>query len=417
MSFTYRVARKYLWAKRETGFISMIASISIVGVALGTAALIMTLSIVSGFEREMRAKFIGMDAHIRVKTFEGTEMISPTGHVLDVIRAMPELTGVSPYLEKEAMIRSGRATDGVMVKGIDPDRVGSVLELERDIVESSREAKIDLRRIPGDSLREKLGGILIGKKLATRLKAGLGDKVTLFSMRGTFAFLEQPRVRQFIVTGIYRSGLSEYDNVMVYIDLEEAQKLFQTGDHFHGYEIKLTSLDKAEEVSRRLNERLGYPYYVRTWFDLHRNLFVWLETNNFLMMLIFGLIILVAAFNIVGTIFMIVIEKTKDIGVLKAMGARPRVIRNIFLVEGLMIGVGGAALGSLLAWVLLMIQLKFRVLSLSSDVYFMDAVPVEIRWQFFLPIALASIALCMLASWLPSVKASRLHPVDAIRYE
>ncbi len=413
MNITYRIARKYLWARRKTGFISVIASISVAGVTLGTAALIMTLCIVSGFERDMRAKFVGFDAHLRVKTFDGTELISPDSRVGEWIRAMPEVTGMSPYIEKEAMIRSSRSTDGVVVKGVDEDRVDSVLDLSKDVIQTRGARKIDLRR---DSA-SVLGGILIGQKLADKLHVQIGDKLTLFSMKSPFAFIEQPRVRQFTLTGIYRSGLAEYDNVMVYVDLAEAQNLFNMGPRFHGFEIRLQSLDQATSVADVLGRRLGYPYYVRTWFDAHRNLFGWLETNNFLMMLIFSLIIMVAAFNIVGTIFMIVIEKTKDIGVLKAMGARPVSIRNIFMLEGLLIGACGALAGSALAWLLLTIQQEFKVISLSSDVYFMDAVPVEIRLVYFIPIMAAAIAMCVLASWLPSLKASRLNPVDAIRYE
>lgn len=412
MNVTYRIARKYLWARRKTGFISIIALISVAGVALGTAALIMTLCIVSGFEREMRAKFIGFDAHVRVKTFEGTELIPADAKVGEYIWAIPQVIGLAPYIEKEAMIRSSHATDGVMVKGVDEDRVDSVLDLRKDVILSKTEKKIDLRRT--DST---LGGILIGKKLADKLQAGIGDRLTLFSMKSPFAFVEQPRVRQFTVTGIYRSGLAEYDNVMVYVDLGEAQKLFNYGAHFHGYEVRLQQLEQAADVADVLGRRLGYPYYIRTWFDAHRNLFGWLETNNFLMMTIFSLIIMVAAFNIIGTIFMIVIEKTKDIGVLKAMGARPVSIRNIFMIEGVLIGAIGSIGGALLAWILLLLQKEFKIISLSSDVYFMDAVPVEIRWMYFIPIVFAATAMCVMASWLPSVKASRLNPVDAIRYE
>ena len=413
MHYPFFIAKKYLWAKRKTGFISVIAYISIAGVALGTAALIITLSIISGFERELRSKFITFDSHIRIKTFEGTPMISDYRELESKIQQIPQVVGVSPYVEKEAMVRSKRATDGVIVKGIDQDAVDRALGIRRDVIETISELKIDLRRKDSQSLP----GVLIGKKLADKLFVGIGDKITVFSLQNTLAFIQQPKVGQFIVTGIYRSGLSEYDNVYVYIDLLEAQKIFDFGRSVTGIEMRLTNLFDAQNVAKEISEQLGYPYYVRTWLDIHRNLFGWLETNNFVMVIIFTLIIMVAAFNIIGTLFMIVIEKTKDIGILKSMGASRTVIKRIFVMEGFLIGIMGSAIGNILALVLCWLQLKFRLISLNSDVYFMDTVPIELRWYYFLIISLFAVALCVGATVFPAYKAAKLDAVEAIRYE
>lgn len=414
MNYTWMVAQRYLRSKRKTGFISVIAYISIAGVALGAAALIVTLCIISGFETEMKARFVSFDAHVRVKTFEGTPPIGARGEVESRLKALPHVVGVSPYVEKEAMIRSKRATDGIIVKGIDPSAAADVLNLGKDIVESAGQA--GLRSIRRDS-SGRPAGILIGRKLADKLYVGLGDRLTLFSLRGTLSFIQQPKVRQFTVAGIYRSGLAEYDNVYVYVDLPEAQQLFDYGESITGFELKLDDINQAGPVAREISADFGYPYYSRTWLDLHRNLFGWLETNNLVMMIIFGLIILVAAFNIIGTLFMIVVEKTKDIGVLRSLGARIDDIRRIFLVEGGLIGLYGAAIGAALAWTLCMVQKQFKVIGLNSDIYFMDAVPVEIRWHYFAVIMVLAIGLCVAAAVWPSLRAARLDPVEAIRYE
>lgn len=413
MYYSLFVAKRYLWAKRKTGFISVIAYISIAGVALGTAALIVTLSIISGFERELRSKFITFDSHIRIKTFEGTPMISDYEDLELKIGQIPQIVGMSPYIEKEAMVRSKRGTDGVIIKGIDQDVVDRALDIRRDVIESKNEKKIDLKRNDPNSLP----GVLIGKKLADKLFVEIGDKLTVFSLQNTLAFIQQPKVGQFIVTGIYRSGLSEYDNVYVYVDIHEAQRVFDFGSSVTGVEMRLSDLFAAQDVAKELGQLLGYPYYVRTWLDIHRNLFGWLETNNFVMVIIFTLIIMVAAFNIIGTLFMIVLEKTKDIGILKSMGASPKAIRRIFVMEGLLIGIMGSFIGNILALALCWLQLKFRVISLNSDVYFMDTVPIELQWYYFLIISSLAIILCVGATVFPSYKAAKLDAVDAIRYE
>ncbi len=413
MYYPFFIAKKFLWAKRKTGFISVIAYISIAGVALGTAALIVTLAIISGFERELRAKFITFDSHIRVKTFEGTPPISDFPELASKISILPEITGFSPYIEKEAMIRSKRTTDGVIIKGIDQDLVDRALDIRKDVIDYRNDLKIDLRRKD----RTTLPGVLIGKKLADKLFVSVGDKITIFSLQNTLAFIKQPKVGQFLVTGIYRSGLSEYDNVLVYMDLAEAQKLFDFGQAVTGVEMRLRDLFAAPDVAKELGRLLGYPYYVRTWQDIHRNLFGWLETNNFIMMIIFTLIIMVAAFNIIGTLFMIVIEKTKDIGILKSMGAAQKRIRDIFVMEGVLIGLIGAGIGNVLALVLCWLQMKFKIISLNSDVYFMDTVPIELRWYHFAVISGFAVILCVSATLFPSYKAARLDAVNAIRYE
>lgn len=421
MKLTLYIARKYLWTKRKTGFISVIAWISVAGVALGTAALALTLCIITGFEKELRSRFISFDSHIRVKTLDEGGYIQHPDKIAEKIVRYSEVIAVSPYLQKEGMIRSRNRSEGVIVKGIRPRVAEQVLAIRKNIIDSTIHGALWLEKAvwpdTGGLVKNEWPGILIGKKLADKLSVGIGDKVAVFSLQQPTAFVRQPKVRQFRVTGIYRSGLAEYDHVLVYIDLPVAQEFFETGEGVSGFEIRTKDLYAAEPLANALSHDLGFPYFVRTWFDLHRNLFAWLENNNFIMTIIFSLIILVAAFNIIGTLFMIVLEKTRDIGILRSMGARAADIRRIFLLEGFWIGLLGSVIGIAVALTLAFIQLQWQVLSLKSDVYFMDAVPIQLHPVYFLSAGAFSIGLCVLAALIPAIRASRLNPVEAIRYE
>ncbi len=414
MNFTWFIARRYLWSKHKTRFISVISSIAMSGVAIGTAALIITLCIMAGFKNSLQEKFIGFDAHLRLKTFEESGLINNYRETESQLRSIEGVNNISPYIEKEAMIRSSFATDGVLIKGVLANKADSVLAISKHIVALADTVKgFGLQKRHDKNLPE----ILIGQKLAERLKVKVGDKVTVFILQSTLAFVQQPTVRQFKVAYIYRSGLAEYDNVLAYIHLEEAQTLFQYGDCISGFEISVKSLDETNAVSKDINSKFTYPLYCKTWQENHRNLFGWLESNNFVMFIIFSLILMVAAFNTIGTLFIIVIEKTKEIGILKAMGATKGTVRQIFLRNGIWIGVIGALGGSALALFLCWIQLEFRIISLKSDVYFMDTVPIELHWYYFVLVSVVSIFLCAAAALIPARRAASLDPAQAIRYE
>lgn len=409
--FSFFISRRYLTAKKKTGFISVISYISIAGVAIGTAALIITFAVISGFELEMKNKYIGFDSHIRVRTYMDAGMDNVT-EIDEKIRRMDHVIASSPYIEKEGMIRSRKVTDGVFVKGIDEDRVISVLNIGKELVRS-KSGRVDVRKDGED----RLPGIVIGEKLSKKLKVDLGDRATVFSLSRGPAIIEQPRVKQFEVTGIYRSGMAQYDDIYVYVDLAETQNLFNMQGRVSGIEVRLDDVSLAEEISAEMEETLGYPYFPRSWFELHRNIFGWLKTNNLILTIIFSFIIIVAAFNIIGTLIMIVIEKKRDIGILKAMGASSREIVRIFVLEGLFIGVSGAAAGSLIAFGLTYLQAEFKIISLSSEVYFMDSVPILMDATHYLLISVFSVFLCVLATVYPARKAASLQPVDAIRFE
>jgi lipoprotein-releasing system permease protein len=408
MSFEYFVARRYLRAKRQTGFISLITYISIGGVTIGVAALIIVLSVMNGFETQVRDRIIGADAHIRIDTFHN-EGIEDWRGLIAKIRDIPHIIGISPYIMEKGMIRCGKETEGVIIRGIDPTTVGEVSDLPKNIVYGS----LDLG-VPDSG---GLPGIVVGKYLADRLIAVRGDTILLFSAAGFTSTLSQPLVKVFRLSGIFETGLYEFDDAFAYVSIESAQKLFLMDHKVNGVEIKLDDLWAAPDVKHVLEATLGYPYYIRTWMEMRRNLFSWMKVEKWVWFILLSLIIMVAAFNIISTLIMVVLEKKKEIGILKSMGATSKAISRIFTIQGLIVGVVGAALGTIIGWLVCYIQIKYKVFTLPADIYFLDWLPVQMQLMDFVAIDVVAVLLSFLAAVYPARKASKLDPVEAIRYE
>jgi lipoprotein-releasing system permease protein len=311
---------------------------------------------------------------------------------------------VAPFVAREALIRSKEGVDGILLKGVDPLRDNSTTR--RYLVAG----KYDLDKEQGG-----LAKLVLGKKLAAKLSIDVGDRVTVF---GISRLMEQgqARVMRFRVTGLYESGMAEYDDVYAFTDMSDAQTLFQLDDAVTGYDLLLTHVDSASAVAGEVQDLLGYPHYGRTVFETYRNLFSWIDLQKRPVPIILGLIIIVATVNIIGTLLMMVLDKTREIGVLAAMGASPWGITRIFVRQGMTIGVAGTALGNALAFALCYAQMEFRFLSLPSDIYFMTSVPILLRPEYFLVVSGATLLLCLASSLLPARLASRLHPVSAIRF-
>ncbi|MFH1861842.1 MAG: lipoprotein-releasing ABC transporter permease subunit, partial [bacterium] len=404
------IATRYLRSKRRTGFISLIGYISIAGVTIGVAALIIVLSVMNGFETEVRQRIIGADAHIRLGTYHETGIANWEG-IAEKIRDLDHITGISPYIMEKGMIREGNQTEGVIVRGIDPTTVAEVSDLPQQITYGG--LHLERRDVTG---KDNLPGIVLGRFLADRLYATLGDTVILFSPGAAGPF-SQPRAKQFHVAGIFTTGLYEYDDVFAYIAIPEAQDLFRLLDKVTGLDIKLDDLEKAAQVKEAILERLGHPYFPRTWFEMHRNLFSWMKIEKWMTFIMLSLIIVVAAFNIISSLTMVVMEKKKDIGILKSMGATKAGIRRIFLYEGLIVGGLGTFLGTLLGWGLCSLQQEYHFFALPPDVYFLSELPILMQVSDFIIIAFAAVSLCLLASIYPAYQAASLVPVEAIRYE
>jgi lipoprotein-releasing system permease protein len=404
MSYTSLIARRYLQSKQNDGFVSFVTTIGILGVALGTATLIIALSVLGGFEREITDKVVGFTSHVQVQGYQNLPLRGYEENTRRIQDSIPMVRSVSPYVSKEALIRSREGVDGILLKGMDPLNDNSATR--RYMVAG----QYDISKKEGS-----LPKIVLGMRLASKLGVDVGDKVTVFGI-GRMVEQGQYKVMQFNVSGLYESGMTEYDDVYAFTSLVDAQRLFQMGDAVSGYDILVTQVDSAGAVAEQVQDLLGYPHYARTVFQTYRNIFSWIDLQKKPVPLILGLIIAVATVNVIGTLLMMVLSKTKDIGVLMTLGATRTGIMKIFLRQGLTIAFTGTAFGNLLALGLCVAQLRFHFFSLPSDIYFMSSVPILLRPEYFLFVSAITIALCFLSSVIPARLASRLHPVNALKF-
>ncbi len=373
------------------------------GIALGTAALIISLSILAGFEKEIKDKVVAFVTHIQVHGFND-EPIPYTESKLSAIQSEVQgIQSISPYVARQGMIRSKSAVDGIYIKGIDPEREHTLLE--RYIVSGKFLTQ-------GDNSNKEL---VLGKKLATKLNVGIGDSVVVFGISRQDAQIT-PRVMKLAVTGIYESGMAEYDDIYAFTRLENAQRLFDLQGKISGYDVMVKNTESTEQITENLNQHLGFPHIARSMYHLYRNLFSWIELQKRLSPVLLFLIIIVATINILGTLLMFVVEKVKAIGVLTTLGATSRNLQNIFFYQGVIISLIGIGLGNILGWAICFIQKEFNILSLPSDIYFMNSVPIELSLTNFLLVSVVAFILSILTTYLPSRIATQVDAVKAIRF-
>ena len=409
MKFEFSIAKRYLYQKRKIGFITLITYFSIIGLILGTSALETTLSILNGFDEEYKERIIEFESHIQVVTYHnrGTKDYK---QIEKLLRETPGIINMSPYLEKECLLRKGRgAAEGIIAKGVDEEKFSSVVDVEGII----KEGKYELKKQDG----EKHPGIIIGINMAEKMNISLGDIVILMSPQRFSQGFSQPVIKLFKVKGIFNSGLFEYDDTYVYIPLRSAQELFMMKGIITGVAARLEHRELADEVCDAINDKIYYPHYAQTWFDVHYMIFRWMDTMNLPVLLIFGMIALVGIFNLISTLVMIVVEKKRDIGILKSMGASRNSIMKIFLYEGIIIGGLGVGIGSALGFGLCWLEDTYKFFSLNKDIYLVNYLPVSMRFSDFLLIASIALFLCIAATVYPAWKASKLMPSDAIRNE
>jgi len=409
MNVSLWIAARYLRTRRHSGFITLLTGISIGGVALGVTALLTVLAVMNGFENEIQSRIAGTDAHVVLLGADAAGISNPEP-VVERLRREPGVVGVAPFTYVKAMVFREGLTEGMVVKGVDLGR-------EREVTTIGRHIQPPLDSIP-ERTASGLPGIVLGSELAARLGARVGSPVVLATLSGApqSALGFAPRLRQFELVGVFTSGLYTYDSSFGFIAIPSAQEFFQLGSGVTGIEVRLADMFDAPRASGALLRAADRrDLRVNNWIELNRNLFTWMKLEKTVMFLILALIVLVAAFNIVSTLFMVVLEKRRDIGVLKSMGADGPMVLRIFLVEGLLIGGIGTLLGAAFGGILIGLLQRYPFVRLPGDVYFIERLPVRPEAGDFAAVIAAALALCAVAALYPAWRASRLDPVDAIR--
>ncbi len=404
MNFKFFIAKRYLFSGSDSKFISFITYISILGVTLGVAALIITISILNGFEKEIRDKVSGLVSHIQISSFTPDGLRDYRSAIETIKDSISGITGISPIVQKEAVIRFKSNVEGILLKGI-------IIETDLSTARN-RILKGEFNLSDIDSTFSRL---MIGDKLAKKMNIDTGSKLIVFGLNGIPSPVNPPKIKQFIVSGIYETGLREFDDLIIYTNLKTAQKLFELNDNVTGIEMTLDSIDKVESVVAKIKKDIGYPYYPKSLFKIFKPIFTWVELQKAPTPIILGLIIIVATFNIVGTLLMLVLEKTQSIGTLKSLGAGNGQIMKIFLYDGLIIGITGIILGNILGLGLCFLELKYKLFSLP-EIYYLKSVPIQIQPEYVILISLITLILTFIATLIPSYLASRLDPVKSLRF-
>jgi len=408
MNTEFFIAKRYLFSKRKISFITVISAISVIGVTIGVAAMIIVLSVFNGFHNKVTSILIGFDPHIRIESNNGSKMENYE-NVLGKVKELG-VSNSSAYTLNKGMLTKKNSNKVTFIKGVDEENIDKVSGVKRLV----RLGEFNLKN-DGD-----FGGIVLGLGLADQLRSHIGDTITILSPIGLEYSLTQfvePITKEFVVTGIYDSENREYDSKYAYISISNAQYLFKLGDAVSGIEIRLNDINNSEEVKKNLQTNLGEKYNVLTWYDLHLDFYSILKIERWVAFIILSLIIAVASFNILGSLTMTVIEKKRDIGILKAMGASDNTITRIFLFEGLVVGLIGMFAGSFLGAGVVLAQKYFEFYKLDSTIFSVTALPVMIDLTDFIFVPLAALVLCFLASLYPARRAAKLNPVESIRWE
>lgn len=423
MSYELFIARRYLRSKKHAGFISAITYMATGGVILGVAALIIMLSVLNGFAGEVRARLVGMNAHVKIDRHLG-ELMRDYREVMKLLDKFSGIEAVAPVIESKMIIAKNdkeSGIDGVFVWGVDPATFAQVSDLSQHLYDV--EQGMVLGEVPGF----KYPGIILGEQVSRRFRAGPGDDIILMTLQDKkfddvlsgvasgIGFI--PKFNRFFVTDTFESGMWQYDDGFAFISLADAQAIlgFEEGEVTHIH-LKLTDINRATQLRQQLDDEIGYPYRFTDWTQLFPEIFRWMELEKWIGFIALSLIVVVAAFNITSILVMSILIKTSEIGILKTMGATVKGIRRIFVYQGLVIGVIGTVMGNLIGFALCYAQQRFALISLPGDVYWINSLPVDMQVLDFLAVAAMSLGICLLASLYPARKASSLMPVEAIRY-
>jgi lipoprotein-releasing system permease protein len=407
------VGLRYTHSRRRTHFISFISMTSMLGIALGVTALITVLSVMNGFEKELRDRILGMASHATVTTYAGS--LEDWQSLVQILEDQPSILAMAPYVQGESMLSKGTRVSGALIRGVLPEMEGGV----SDVVSHINGGDLE-------KLVEGEYGIILGSELAVALGAGIGDLVTVVSPQVTIGPTGiLPRLRRFTVVGIFEVGMYEYDRGVALVHIKDAARLFKLDDNVTGLRLKLEDIYDAPGLARRLSAQLQGDYRIEDWTRQHANFFRAVKTEKRVMFIILTLIVAVAAFNIVSTLIMVVTDKRSDIAILRTLGTSPGSIMTIFIIQGVVIGILGTALGVAggvglalnVETIVPAIENLFNVEFLAADVYYISTVPSELHWKDVWVMASMAMGLCLLATLYPAWRAARTHPAEALRYE
>lgn len=410
MSYERFIAKRYLLSKHKINFITIISLISITGITLGVAALIVVLSVFNGFGSLVTSFLMNFDPHLRVEYKIDTKQ-KDFGDFVNIIKRTPDIKFFAPFVSGKVLVVSNQITQVINLKGIDTAATENVYNIKENIIYGSDDFAID----------DNQSGVIIGLRLADQLRTLVGDTITVISPEGIERAIAQfgvPNSAKFIVKGIFSSQNNEYDESLIFVPLEDAQYLLGYDDEIQGYDIKLNNSDNSFKSKEFLESKLDKKTFeISTWYDFHKELYSVMQIERWVAYILLSLIIAVASFNILGSLSMSVIEKKRDIGILRSMGSKEKSILKIFMYEGLMIGIVGTFLGVLIGYFICFLQLQYNIYPLDPTQYKIDSLPLEIRISDFFYIAGVSLLLSLIASYIPAKRAAKVDALQAIKWE
>ena len=406
MSFELFIAIRYLKAKRKEGFISLVTFLSIAGVAVGVMALVVVIAVMSGAENSFRDKILGLEPHLLVMNYAG--QFDNYQKTIEKVQTIKHVDNVSPILFSQIMVRSASSFTGAMLRGIDPEsKVKLIKGFSPEKLQTALKAQ---------GLNNQYPGVILGKQLASSLGVAKGSKIILMSPAGIISPMGHiPSMSRFQVTGIFESGMYEYDSALMYINITEAQKITGMKNGISAIGVWVDDIFSVDILKKKILSILDYKFYARDWMDINKSLFSALKLEKTAMFIILTLIIFVAAFNIASALMMMVMEKTRDIAALKAMGATDKIIRKIFIIKGMIIGTIGTLVGTISGVIICFLLKKYEFIHLP-EAYPFRTLPVELNFLDIIVIALSALFICFISTIYPSNKASKMDPVEALRY-
>ena len=397
MNISFYLSLRHIQSKHKSGFARTASILSILGLSIGISALLITLFILNGFERVISEKITEIDGHIRIKHFLN-EPLNPSEYELDKKFLNNNSFSQGIFIQRPALLRKGQLAEGVIVEGINNTDLNFI-------------DKLLVKGYSDLSHKE----VIIGQRLAELYKIKINDKVTLFDL--STIYKNRKRFMQFSVRGIFNSGMTEFDKNSIYIKIEDAKTLFKMEEQISGYILRLKNVGELDNINKLINSNISYPLMSMSWKEKNRALYKWLKVQRWPILFIFGLITLVAIVNIASSLLMIIIDKSKQIGLLSAIGLPQKKIKEIFLIKGLIIGFFGTFIGSLIAVILAFLQNNYKIIGVPEDIYFMNFIPIDIDFKQILMISLISLIVSSLVSYWPSIRSSKIPPAEALKYE